>query len=489
MKEFIKKNKFNICIMFIYSIVTLITVIFHENWRDEAQSWLIARDLSFIDIFKQMRYEGHPCLWHFILAPFAKLGFPYVTENIISLLIMNVTAFLILKKCPFNKFLKVLILFCAPFIYYYPVISRSYCLIPLALTLIAITYKNRNEKPIKYVLSITLLAHTHVLMLGVVGILYLFFFFEELILKFNKKNKQEKKVIIISLVFAIIGLGLLFIQLFSSIETNSYVEENFELNENKLKLLFIVIYNIFAKILGNSNLILSIVVFFITLFVLLYQFILHKKTTIMLVVSITFQLFVYVFIYSDLVYQKTLTILLIIIFFAWIQKYEEIDNPKKELPAFEIYLCFILTFSCIFGVHSVAKEIKYKYSYAKETAEFINNNIPNDAIFVVSNIPFSSSIIPFTNINSFWSPQLNEYFSFVTWNEETASSYYINDFKEAIDKEFIDKDNIYFIYCYNWTEEGLQYFIEATSAKELFRSETQSIQKDEKYILYKLYNY
>lgn len=488
MKEFIKKNKFNICVMFIYSIVTLIAVIFHENWRDEAQSWLIARDLSFIDIFKQMRYEGHPCLWHFILAPFAKLGLPYVTENIISFLIMNITAFLILNKCPLNKFLKVLILFSAPFIYYYPVISRSYCLIPLALALIAITYKTRKEKPIRYVLSITLLAHTHVLMLGVVGILYLFFFVEELILKFNKKNKQEKKAIIISLLIAIIGLLLLFVQLYSSIDTNSYVEENFELDENKLDLLFIIIYTIFARILGNTNLIFNIIVFFITLVVLIYQFILNKKITSMMLVSICFQLFVYLFIYSDLVNQKSLTMLLIIIFFAWIEQYEDIDNTKKKLPVFEIYLCFILAFSCIFGVRSVSREIKYKYSYAKETAGFINNNISEDAIFIPSDIPFSSAIIPFTNVKKFWSPQINDYFSFVTWNEETASSYYINDFKNVIDEKFNDKNNIYFIYCYNWTEEGLQWFIDGTSAEELFRTEAESIQKDEKYILYKLYN-
>lgn len=73
MKEYIKKNKFNILITLIYSIATLTVILFHESWRDEAQSWLIARDLGIIDIFKQMKYEGHPALWYLILVPFAKL--------------------------------------------------------------------------------------------------------------------------------------------------------------------------------------------------------------------------------------------------------------------------------------------------------------------------------------------------------------------------------------------------------------------------------
>lgn len=72
--EKIKENKIDIIIFLIYAIVTfVITIIFHEKWRDEAQAWLIARDLDFWGIIKQMTYEGHPPLWHFILAPFAKL--------------------------------------------------------------------------------------------------------------------------------------------------------------------------------------------------------------------------------------------------------------------------------------------------------------------------------------------------------------------------------------------------------------------------------
>jgi hypothetical protein len=37
-------------------------------WLDELQAWLIARDSSsVIDLFKNLKYEGHPGLWHICL--------------------------------------------------------------------------------------------------------------------------------------------------------------------------------------------------------------------------------------------------------------------------------------------------------------------------------------------------------------------------------------------------------------------------------------
>ena len=54
-------------------------ILCHENWRDEAQAWLLARDLSIPELFEQMSYEGHPCLWHLLLMPLVRLGLPYIS--------------------------------------------------------------------------------------------------------------------------------------------------------------------------------------------------------------------------------------------------------------------------------------------------------------------------------------------------------------------------------------------------------------------------
>ena len=51
MKEWIKNNKKNI-IFIIYSIFTFTLIFFHENWRDEAQAWLLARDCNILELIR-----------------------------------------------------------------------------------------------------------------------------------------------------------------------------------------------------------------------------------------------------------------------------------------------------------------------------------------------------------------------------------------------------------------------------------------------------
>ncbi|HCC03659.1 MAG TPA: hypothetical protein DEP51_02215 [Clostridiales bacterium] len=187
MKKFLKENKIELIIMLSYMIITfLISIIFHEKWRDEAQAWLMARDLNIINLLKQIKYEGHPFLWQLILMPFAKLGFPYITQSLISLLFIWIFAWILIKKAPFNIFIKIIILLSLPIIYLYPVISRNYSLIPFSLALIAILYKKRNEKIIQYMLSILLLAYTHVLMWGLVRSIIPNFFYRTSILYCKK---------------------------------------------------------------------------------------------------------------------------------------------------------------------------------------------------------------------------------------------------------------------------------------------------------------
>ncbi len=51
MKKFIKKNK-KIIVFALYMFITFILINFHENWRDEAQAWLIARDCNIFELFR-----------------------------------------------------------------------------------------------------------------------------------------------------------------------------------------------------------------------------------------------------------------------------------------------------------------------------------------------------------------------------------------------------------------------------------------------------
>ena len=100
LKDFYKNNKKVIywTIFVLYGIINLILTFLHEPWRDEIHAWLMAKELSVVDLFLESKFDGHPILWHLLLMPFAKLNFPIITLNLISFIIMLISAWLFLKQ-------------------------------------------------------------------------------------------------------------------------------------------------------------------------------------------------------------------------------------------------------------------------------------------------------------------------------------------------------------------------------------------------------
>lgn len=145
-----------------YIVGHLLMCRFHEPWYDEAIAWQIARCVSIKDIlFEIPHYEGHPSLWHLILVPFAKSGMPYeLSLSFVSLFFSGIAIGLIIWKSPFPRIVRLLIPFTYFFFYQYGVISRPYCVMMLALMLIAMTSKSRDEKPFRYILCLVLLCFT-----------------------------------------------------------------------------------------------------------------------------------------------------------------------------------------------------------------------------------------------------------------------------------------------------------------------------------------
>ena len=505
MKEFIKKNKINLVVMLCYSIITFIILLFHESWRDEAQAWLIARDLNIIDIFVQMEYEGHPVIWYLILAPFAKLGLPYIFVKIVSWLICNIAVWLILKKAPFNLILKILFIFSMPMIYLYPSISRSYCLIPLAITIVAIYFGQRHEKPIQYILSILFLANTHVIMYGMVGILLLLFYIEELIQNRKTNSKEQKKKVYISIIVIIVGLILTLMPILISMTTNTDVSltSNTSIFENtKLKM-----ENAYEKIMtgcfGENELILKIVA--IALIILLcYEIRYHFKNALVIICTEGLQFLIYTYVYMGSE-QRVSTLILLMMFIFWIQndkkeKTVNMDKNEKELVNNQKYLkrqkrkeqltnvaeyilVFVLIINIANGMDAVNKEIETTYSSSYETSEWIKNNLEDDSIFICTNMPLSSAIIPYIGKDVFWSPQTLDYFSFTSWDENYRTGYSLRDLQKRVKDNFEADQNLYLIYTYDFNEETMSSLEEQGYITKMYES---NIAEKEEYTIYKI---
>ncbi len=433
MRDWLKQNKKNILIMSIYFICSLIILICHESWRDEAQSWLIARDLGIVEIIQQMSYEGHFFLWYIILIPFAKLGFPYFTIKIVSWAIVSTSAWLIIKKSPFKWWVNLLIIFSYPMLYLYPAIARSYCFIPLAITLIAITYKDRKTKPIRYILSIVLLANSHVIMLGLVGMLLLTFYLEQ------KPNRK----IIISFVVVCILLIISMVPILQSLGTNTEVNGNkLTISIEHIKGILMQFYNIIKSMLGTSNLFFVMVTFIYILICAIYELRCKPKNFIIIFTSILYQFWIYEYIYyaSE---QRANSIFMIILLFAWIQREENKENYIERVIISKMMI-IILAINCIFGIKYSIEDIKYAYSSAKQTAQYISENISKENILISRHMPLSEAIIPYLDEYKIWNPQIRDYFTYVTWNEDNKESIGM-EFLDIVKETFGEEKELYYI--------------------------------------------
>ncbi|MDW8274381.1 MAG: hypothetical protein RMJ53_09155 [Chitinophagales bacterium] len=173
----------------IYAAIIFYVTAHHEPWRDEAQSWLIARDNSIGSLFAYLPNEGHPPLWYLLLMPFSKLGLPYFTANIIHNVIAVSFAWLLLFKIRLPRWLSASILFSYFFLYEYAVIARNYSMVALLLAFAGTLYPKRFEKPFWYALVIFLLFQTNILAFCVGAGLGLLFLWDMIELKnFKWKN-------------------------------------------------------------------------------------------------------------------------------------------------------------------------------------------------------------------------------------------------------------------------------------------------------------
>jgi hypothetical protein len=189
--------------------LVLYTVSKHESWSDEAQAWLIARDMPYARmIFSELRYEGHPVLWytvlwpliHWFTVPYQYLGYIGATFAISGLAVLIFLA-------PFPRLARYLVASSFFLIYQYSVVARSYNLLPLLGFLAAYFFREGLPRAILFALTVALLIQisVHGALLGIVlcgfyGLRYLW--------PFNQVEQQYRVYAIVAAVIVVLSLAL-----------------------------------------------------------------------------------------------------------------------------------------------------------------------------------------------------------------------------------------------------------------------------------------
>ena len=360
-----------------YLVCVILLALIHEPWLDELHAWVMSRDMSFSELWSAMKVEGHFCLWFWILMPFAKAGLGVYWLQIISIIFTVVAAWLFVFKTDFSYGTKVAVLFSFPMIYYFPVISRCYALVPPILMGIALSYKTLDNNKYLFAILVGFLAHTHLYMEGMVLALFLVYIYKMIIPKY--KDNRLKVTDFGPLIIIVLFVLLAFVQ----VARNPLVPVYIQLGDNIVvpsgnKGLSITVSNIFKgySILpydlfkpGLTEILVYTLAFLpmlILSLIIFYNFsIIGRFITI---VSIGWQLLLSLVVYfigHQRIYLPFFIIIAIIIM---------MDNRGKKINTAIICLCILASISGY--LRHIRNDFLMTYSSFKPLAKAIEESIP-----------------------------------------------------------------------------------------------------------------
>lgn len=420
MKKDSRNNKIFITLCFvIYMLVITYISFFHEAWEDESQAWLIARDLDFIEIIEQMKYEGHSFMWHYLLAIFAKSGMSYEFTNIIMLIFSSIISILILTKAPYKKITKILILFNSVFLYYMPIIIRPYILIPLMLIIISILNEKPEKYPIFYGVCIAILSNSHIIVLGLSCIIYYYYIKEELFCKYKINTKKQNIKLIIGMIFAFLGISLVLIMAvlgyICSIAATHGTDEFFSIISRAINF-GKNLCNVFVGFNGNIKLVIILEIIGL-LFLIIEALRINKKQSIIFIVGLLFYLYVQLTIFGIFTAQRTALIFVFILYLSWNTSLDY--KEKNKINKLEILLVIICLISLPNTIKIIYEEIKYPYNDSKNVAKVIEENIEEGSIFITVNWDSISSVEVYLSGKDykFYDATDCKFMTFATWNK------------------------------------------------------------------------
>ncbi len=509
-------KKLIICILITlaYAVFTLIGVLHHEIWADEAQVWQLCKYLSFSELFHHLHNEGHPALFYLLVMPFAKLSSNIIFMQLICWGVMCFASFLLLYKAPFNMYAKIAILLSAGFIYFFPVIARSYSILPFLVFAAAILYSKQKEHPILYALIIAAIADTHAIMFCFSFILASLFLYDNVI-----KDKLNIKKYIIPLFIMAFGLLYVVWQLHDTSTSNCYITLNFEdllLKFSKIVLFFFI--NSYDKLITlNSQLErplidLPMIVILAAIFILMFKnlYLLSKRFFWIAFLSIGFQIGIYLFGYNAHIYViRIFSAYIILIFCLWVGIFQNCRNDKeseqvngcvehapectdtknneKTLNKL-IALFFIIT--SYNGLNFYNIDLHNYYAPPKETYEFIKNNIDKNDIIMTDSEIYDISLINYMEkdklYDNIFSLTRNKKPKYIIWDEglpfRIDNEDWVKYAKSLRNQGF--KNDIYVLIGYDNERENLD--ADLTPDFDLvFKSENFYLIMNEKHSIYK----
>ena len=462
-----KKLIFAIAVTIVYAIFTFIGVLHHEVWADEAQVWQLCKYMSVPELFHHLHNEGHPAFFYLLVMPFAKIFNNIICMQVICWFAMCLAVFFLMYKSPFKWYLNFAIILSAGFIYFFPVIARSYSILPFLVFAAAYLYTRQKEHPVLYSLTLSAIACTHAIMFCFAFVLFCMFFYDNIL----KKNESERnlKPFIISSIIMLCSFIYVVWQLHDTTSSNFYIKiatGDFVLRVCKVFLYFFInaydnLITIDFRLLHpllDITLILTLFVIYILLFVNLFKN--NKKLFCVAFLSIAFQFAIYIAAYAAHTYvTRIFSAHIILLFCFWVLLAEKTFNIKTKLCSEKVTNVLLAIFFIITsynGFNYYFMDLKRPYAPAVETYNFLKDTLQENDLVFIDNESFNVSLIYYLDKNKMaenvYSVLRGKNVKYVVW-DKTLYFMYANEawknYIEYILQQNEIKNNIYIIKAYD----------------------------------------
>lgn len=459
----------------LYAAIVIFSAFHHEPWRDEAQSWLLTRDYGLLFLFDSISYEGHPPLWHLILHPFARLGFPYATMFIVHICIAVSAVFLLLKYSPFSRMTKVFFIFSYFMSYEYSIIARNYSISILLLFAIAGFYRQRFSRPFTYALLIILLINSNVHSLFI-GSSLIFIYFLELLTEKKLSRRSFTSLSVMSV--SVLALVLLFLkEPEKTYWGTSYFQPFNPITAFNKMLLPFQGFEREAQILFALAIISLVILSFL------------KKPYVLLCFVLSSSALSYIFIFKKCNLRHQGLVLILLLFVLWISSYYKDKNFGliRRIKSFHSQRALIIIINfCLFVSVGVAvrvhyQEYRFAFSGAKEAAEFIRDGDFNDDVIASYPSARASALLPFLPDRKFWYMERREFGTFVIVKKgEYTRNMNNNQILQTLEEKFSGNEKLLFL-TNKPVEKNKEYF------QLLFSTKSRVFyHPDEKFFLYRV---
>ena len=452
-----KDKRYALGLTVLFLAIGAFTASHHEMWRDEIQAWLLARDsTSIFNLFANLKYEGHPGLWHLCLMPLSRITHSPVIMQIFHLLLTGATVYLFVRYAPFNWFQKLLFCFGYFVLYEYAIVARNYALGLLLITAFCVLYKARYKRFISVGCVLFLLAHTsvHALIVAIaIGIALCceYVFGSRFLRPLNQELAAIENKRHIWIGFGLIGVGILtsVLQLNPPSDTGFAVAWHFNYDANRVnnivKLISRAYLPIPKPVLGfwGSNLLTTYSFFqaiqvpLCYLLMLLSALLFFRRPTALLTYLLsTFGLLTFFYIkYQGSIRHHGFLFLAFLMCYWIYRESPAVSFSKAEQEGADstvnrvlnvagtAVLTLLLICHAIGGVIAVRMEHRHVFSYGKLTAEYIKSQGMQGLPMIGNKDSAVSTVVGYLQEpRQIYYPRSRRFGSFVRWDKARTPS-------------------------------------------------------------------